>query len=213
MITGYDELNNKIKQTKHMIDMVSSASIEQSKAIAQINDTIINIDKQTRHNAKEASVMLQLSNNVKALSDNLMSVTKYVEFREEAKQRVCDIGLSLHINKLKLGHIQFKDNHWNNLDAHTNVYVDDHTQCQLGQWIVQMEEKGYPFTKTSNWQEMKKEHQKVHEGIKNFIDINKDNADSLVLIPKAYKVEESISKVFNALNKVKQDNCEGAKNE
>jgi methyl-accepting chemotaxis protein len=213
MIKGYDELNNKIEQTKQMIDKVSIASVEQSKAIAQINDTINDIDDKTRHNAQEALNMLQLSNNVKALSDNLMSVTKYVEFREEAKQRVCDIGLSLHINKLKLGHIQFKDNHWDSLDNHTQINVTSHTECQLGKWIQEMELKDASFTKTQNWKNMKKEHQKVHDGIKDFIDTNQNNADSLILIPKAYQVEDSISKVFNALNIVKKDNCKGVNNE
>jgi len=207
MIEGYEVLSSKIDKTKEMIEKVSNASIEQSKAIAQINNTVNELDKDTQQNAHEANRMSDLANEVKILSDNLMSIVNYVEYREEARKQVCDIGFSFHMNKLQLGHVKFKDINWEDLDTHTTKHVVDHKSCALGKWILESEANNKSFTKTANWTEMKVHHEKVHKGVQEFIDQNVENADSIILVPKAYEIESSIRKVFNSLNIVKQENC------
>ena len=78
MIEGYENLNDKISQTKQMIDLVSVASKEQSIAISKINDTITIIDKNTQESAEEAKNIDALSNEVKILSERLLSVAEHV---------------------------------------------------------------------------------------------------------------------------------------
>jgi len=207
MIDGYDILSQKIEKTKEMIDKVSTASHEQSKAIAQINNTVNELDKETQKNANEANKISELAKEVKALSDNLMSITNYVEYREEARTQVCDIGFAFKMNKLQLDHIKFKDINWADLDTNAKKQVVDHNSCALGKWIIESENSNKPFTKTANWNKMKAHHEKVHRSVQEFINENQENADSLVLVPKAYEIEKSIKNVFYSLNVVKQENC------
>ncbi|PHO12107.1 chemotaxis protein, partial [Malaciobacter halophilus] len=54
MIKGYEELNNHINETIHIIENVSAASKEQMTGIEQINDTITMLDRVTQENASEA---------------------------------------------------------------------------------------------------------------------------------------------------------------
>jgi len=207
MIEGYEVLSNKILQTKEMIDLVSVSSQEQSRGISQINDAISIIDKNTQETAAEASGIDSLTSEVKILSERLLSVSKHVTYREETKHQVCDIEMTYRINRLQLGHVKFKDSNFGRLNERTKFRVTNETECALGQWIVQMEKENQSFTKGTNWSFMKEHHRKVHAGVEDFISNNVDHRDSLVLIPKAVSLEESIDNVFGTLNKIKIENC------
>jgi methyl-accepting chemotaxis protein len=207
MINGYENLSLKINDTKNMIDIVSNASIEQSRGIKQINDTVSTIDINTQEIAKESSNIDGLANEVQALSKRLLSVSEHVQYREETKQQVCDIGMVYHLNKIQLGHIKFKDTNFARLSEKAHFKVVDHHSCALGKWIDQMEQEEKEFTKAPIWSQMKEHHKKVHGGVQQFIDDNANGADSLDLVPQAHKVEESINFVFQSLNDVKIENC------
>jgi methyl-accepting chemotaxis protein len=207
MIEGYETLSSKIDHTKEMIDSVSQASIEQSRGMKQINDTVSVIDVNTQEIAREASSIDELANEVQNLSQHLLSVSNHVEYREETKNQVCDIEMVYHLNKLQLGHIKFKDSNFDRLHDKTKVTVVDHHSCALGKWIDTMENENAPFTQAPIWNEMKAHHAKVHQGVQRFINDNADGADSGELIPQAKELEESIDFVFSSLNEVKIENC------
>jgi methyl-accepting chemotaxis protein len=211
MIDGYGVLTDKISQTKDMIDQVSSSSLEQSKGIGQINDTIGMIDRNTQESATEASNIDQLASEVKHLSEGLLGVSEHVTYRQETREQVCDIDMTYYLNRLQLGHIRFKDTNFKDLSHKKQYDVVDHNSCELGKWIKEMEDKGEEFTKTPNWTEMKNHHQKVHGGVQSYVNHNAEGADSLVLVPEALEVEKSINEVFNALNVVKIENCANKK--
>ncbi|MDD2699390.1 MAG: methyl-accepting chemotaxis protein [Arcobacteraceae bacterium] len=208
MIKGYEILNDKIAQTKQMIDLVSTASREQSRGISQINDAIGAIDKNTQESAAEAASIDILSGEVKMLSERLLSVANHVTYRQETKQQVCDIEMTYRINRLQLGHLTFKDSNFAKLNEKTIFSVTNEHQCTLGQWMDEMEKEHQSFTTTNEWQELKISHHKVHSGVQTFIEINaEDTTDSMGLIPEAVKIEESINHVFELLNKIKIENC------
>jgi methyl-accepting chemotaxis protein len=207
MINGYELLTNKISQTKDMITKVSTASIEQSKSITQINNSISIIDRNTQESAKEASQIDSLAAEVKELSEGLLSISNHVTYRENARKQVCDIDMTYHLNKLLLEHIHFKDVNFSKVSNQLHFNVTDYKNCELAKWIAQSEQEGKEYTKTENWEMMKKEHEKVHNGVQHFIDEAADGADSLSLIPDALEVEISIDNVFNSLNIVKIENC------
>jgi len=207
MIQGYEVLNDKIAQTKQMIDLVSTASREQSRGISQINHAIGIIDKNTQESASEASNIDLLSGEVKLLSERLLSVTNHVTYRSETKQQVCDIEMTYHINGLQLDHLIFKDSNFAKLNEKASFSGKSEHDCSLGQWINTMEQEHQKFTTTSDWELLKGHHCKVHDGVKTFMEINAHGSDSIVLIPEAVKVEESINNVFELLNKVKIENC------
>jgi methyl-accepting chemotaxis protein len=211
MIEGYEVLTGKITETKEMIDQVSNASLEQSRGISQINDTVGIIDRNTQESAREAANIDELASEVKQLSEGLLSVSEHVTYREETRNQVCDINMTYHLNKLQLGHIRFKDTNFSDLTNRTHFSVVDHNSCALGKWINEMEAKDEPYTKTANWANMKEHHARVHNGVQSYVDHNADHADSLTLIPEALALEKSINEVFNALNVVKIENCESKK--
>jgi methyl-accepting chemotaxis protein len=208
MIHGYEVLNDKIAQTKHMIDLVSTASREQSRGISQINAAIGIIDKKTQESASEAANIDTLSGEVKMLSERLLSVTNHVTYRKETNQQVCDIEMTYHINRLQLGHLNFKDSNFTKLNEKTVFTVTNEHQCALGKWMSEMEKEQRDFTNTDVWRDLKMHHQKVHNGVQTFIEINAEEiTDSMGLVPQAVKIEESINNVFGLLNEIKIENC------
>ena len=55
MITGYDQLSEKVNQTIDLIKEVETASVEQESRIVQINDAINSLDSKTQENANIAT--------------------------------------------------------------------------------------------------------------------------------------------------------------
>ena len=207
MINGYEVLIDKITQTKDMTVKVSSASLEQSKSISLINDTIGAIDKNTQESAVEALNIDTMAHEVKQLSERLLSVSEHVTYREETRDQVCDINMTYKVNKLQLGHLNFKDDNFSKLDTNTHFTITDHSNCNLGKWIIESEKNNEQYTTTENWVRMKENHLKVHNGVQEFVNHDSNSADSLTLVPEAISLEKSIMAVFDSLNIVKIENC------
>jgi hypothetical protein len=77
MIKGYDNLTNKISDTKMIIDNVTRFSREQETGIVQINDTISRLDRATQENAMTASNIDILSKEVSKLFFLIRSLKPY----------------------------------------------------------------------------------------------------------------------------------------
>ena len=207
MISGYNELSDKIGQNKEMIDMVSSASQEQSKGIAQINDAIAVLDSNTQENAADAASIDSLAQEVGNLSKRLLSVAHHAEYREEAREQVCDIDMVYGLNKLKLDHLKFKTTNFTKLNERTTFKVVTHTECALAKWLREQETAGHSYTQTANWKELNEAHALVHEGVQKYIDKNADNDSNEHLLTIGNDIEKATSRVFVALNIVKRENC------
>ncbi|RXJ91573.1 chemotaxis protein [Arcobacter sp. CECT 8983] len=207
MIQGYDELQNAIVQTKEIIDNVANASKEQGLGIAQINDAITILDKNTQENASDATSIASLASEVKNLSNNLISVARNAKFKDSARKQIADINLVHELNNLKLQHILFKENNFARITENTKITVVDETQCNLGKWIIKSEQEGKPFTKTANWQALKDAHKRVHGGVQCFLDKNLEHASNDKLIEIGNNVETATAEVFKTLDTVKVENA------
>ena len=206
MISGYDELNDKITKTKEMIDDVNKASHEQSEGINQINDAVNMLDRNTQENAMTASQITELSSAVLYLSQKLIGAASKSQFKEKAKEQVHDIDMVYVTNKLKLSHINFKDENFAKLGSGTTWKVKTHHECKLGQWIDEQERQKKEFTTTNNWSQLKEVHENVHKSVQNYINESGTNSSNELLFKISANLENDIREVFVSLNQTKIDN-------
>ena len=211
MIQGYDGLNSKITQTKQMIDSVTTASKEQERGISQINDAITALDHATQKNADSANGIDSLSNEVKTLSQRLISVANHANYREEDREQVCDVDMVYKLNKLKLDHISFKNKSFAKLNERSSFRVTPANECALGRWIDEAEKAEEAYTQTSNWSHLKESHNKIHDQIQKYIDHNAEKDSNNHLLDIANEIEKATQEVFLSLNGVKIDNCKNIK--
>ena len=80
MIEGYDKLNSNIHNTLELINDVSSSSKEQFDAMAQINDTVNNLDRVTQQNALSAGEANKVAREVNSIAVKVVEHTDEKEF-------------------------------------------------------------------------------------------------------------------------------------
>jgi methyl-accepting chemotaxis protein len=211
MIAGYNELNEKIVSTNKIVSEVQMASKEQENGIVQINDAINELDQATQQNAATASRISDLSNEVSNLSKDLVTAASRATYNQKAREQVCDVDFVFNTAKLKNAHIIFKTNNFNKLGNNTSWSVVDHHNCALGKWMDEQERSSLDFTKTSNWNELKKVHEQVHSGVQNYINEDAKNSDNATLERISSDIESATVAVFDHLNQLKIDHCKSLK--
>jgi len=80
MIEGYTDLNTHIASTLELIKKVSSSSSTQMNGIEQINGTISLLDQTTQNNATITGEVLDIAQEVEAMSMDLVSDAKRKQF-------------------------------------------------------------------------------------------------------------------------------------
>jgi len=80
MIGGYSSLSNNINETIKLIKLVSISSKEQQQGIAQINETISKLDKQTQENASVAQETHAIAQETDRLSKQIVNNANEKEF-------------------------------------------------------------------------------------------------------------------------------------
>jgi len=207
MIKGYEELSSKIQQTKTIIDSVSNASIEQSNDISTINTAVINLSKNTKENEENANSINTLTSDIQSLSNHLLELANNTQYRDSAKNQVCDIDFTNTVNNLQLNNLEFKDKSFSSLNNKNIVNLTSSKDSKLGIWINDMEIINKDFTKSSKWSELKAQHNKIHANIQTYINENASDAHSDKLIAIAVDIEHSIQEVYASLNEIKIENC------
>ena len=207
MIEGYTKLSEKIIQTKNIIDDVSVSSKEQESGMIQINTAINNLDSVTQENAQTASSIDTLSLEAKELSRRLLEITKSAKIEDKTLDQVCDVELIADIAKYKNDHINFKDNNFKKLDSFESWTVVDCHSCNLGKWIDSCESNSRIFTNGTVWNQLKISHEKVHQGVQNYINANANKETNSELSKLSIGIEEATKEVFNGLDNVLIENC------
>ncbi|KAB7888804.1 methyl-accepting chemotaxis protein [Poseidonibacter ostreae] len=207
MIEGYIELNDKIIQTKNIIDDVSISSKEQESGMIQINTAINDLDTVTQENAQTASSIDTLSLEVKDLSRRLIELTRSAQIDNSTLEQVCDVELISDIAKYKNDHINFKDNNFKKLDTFESWTVVDCHSCNLGKWIDSCESNSRIFVTGNAWNQLKIAHEKVHKGVQNYINANANKEDNNTLSDLSVNIEAATKEVFNNLDNVLVENC------
>jgi len=205
MITGYNELDEKITQTKEIIDFVTTASIEQEKGMSQINDVINALDQTTQENASNASSIHNLSIEVQELSNKLIDVANYSKYDQNAREQVCDVDYSNKLNQLKLSHIAFKENCFDRLHEEKSFTINN--KNKLGLWIKETENSNSNVVYTTNWKNLKNHYEVSCQKIQEYINENASNATNENLLRIANEIEDSTNIVFKELNTIKALKC------
>jgi methyl-accepting chemotaxis protein len=207
MIEGYHILNEKINETKSMIDNVSSGAREQSTGITQINDAINALDNLTQENASSASNIDNLASEVSNLASNLLNASKHTTIDPKYKNSVCDVQLLNEITKMKYAHIKFKDSNFNKLGNYTHWDITPHTNCNLGKWMKEQEDNNTSFVNSNAWNNLQKYHVQVHNSMKMYVDVDANRKSNNELREIAAEIEEAIVEVFNSLDELKTVHC------
>ncbi|WP_368029723.1 methyl-accepting chemotaxis protein [Arcobacter sp. s6] len=202
MIKGYENLSNKIVQTKDIIENVTQFSKEQEQGIIQINDTISRLDTATQKNASTASNIDVLSNEVSKLSSKLLQITTQSKIDEKYYEMVENIDLIKEVSKYKNDHIDFKKNSYLNLNSFENQEVTSDKSCDMGKWISFCEKENRSFTKIVQWNNLKINHEKVHKNVQKYLLENSLKKENSVLRQIAAQIEESTTMVFESLNEI-----------
>lgn len=206
MLQGYNALDDNINQTIGLIEEVANATKEQQNAIVQINDTVNSLDKATQENASLASNISVMAQNTQELVEQLKNAVSNTTYNELSKKRICDPALIFTANKLKSDHIVFKDNNFNNCGVGKNFTVKTHNECDLGKWINA--HKNEKFAQTQAWNELLKVHEDVHAKVQKTVDLYAVGASNEEIFTYTKDVEQSATKVFALLDKLREINCE-----
>ena len=205
MIEGYNELNENIVVTTKLIDDVATASKEQQKAMAQINDTVNSLDQATQQNAALASTINDMAVKTSTLVTQLESTINQTSFDKNAHKRVCDTNLIIDINRLKSDHINFKNVNFAQCKEGFKFTVKNAHECNLGKWIDSNENKA--FAKTKEWEDLKIAHKKVHELVQETVYLYAAKAENEKIFSTTKEMENNIEIVFDLLNKIREINC------
>jgi methyl-accepting chemotaxis protein len=202
MIKGYENLSDKIVQTKDIIENVTQFSKEQEQGIIQINDTISRLDTATQKNAFTASNIDILSNEVSKLSSKLLQITSQSKIDKKYYEMVENIDLIKEVSKYKNDHINFKKKYYLELNSFENHQVVDCKSCDMGKWILSCENDNRDFIKAQQWSTLKINHEEVHQNVQKYLLENSLKIENKLLRKTASKIEESTLRVFDSLNEI-----------
>ena len=208
MKDGYTDLNKKINETITLIEDVSKGSKEEEVGILQINDTINVLDSVTQVNANSSRIISNLATEASSLSNNLLKIADRAKFKQVEPKIIEDIDLVFKVSKLKNDHIKFKLVNFDKIgQSKTPWSVTKPTDCDLGKWIVEQEQKGMSFTKNQSWKNLKEYHEVVHNSVQNYINEDcKDEPNRDLLKKLSEQLDVSTIEVFKSLDQVKIDN-------
>ena len=208
MKDGYTDLNKKINETITLIEDVSKGSKEEEVGILQINDTINVLDSVTQVNANSSRIISNLATEASGLSNNLLKIADRAKFKQVEPKIIEDIDLVFKVSKLKNDHIKFKLVNFDKIgQSKTPWSVTKPTDCDLGKWIIEQEQKGMSFTKNQSWKNLKEHHEVVHNSVQNYINEDcKDEPNRDLLKKLSEQLDISTIEVFKSLDQVKIDN-------
>ncbi|MGA1932777.1 methyl-accepting chemotaxis protein [Arcobacter sp. YIC-464] len=208
MIEGFNKLDTNITTTIELISEVANATKEQQEAMNQINDTVNSLDQATQSNAQLASEISQMAKTTQELSIQLQGAVDRTAFDADAKRRVCNTDYIFDLNKLKSDHINFKNVNFSDCKVGNKFKVKDHTQCDMGKWLIASEEQGLEFTKSELWQELKATHQRFHHMVQDSVDLYAEGYENGQIISVTENIELQINVIFELLDKLKEHNCD-----
>jgi len=206
MMEGFALISQKIEQTDDMVRDVANASREQMAGISQINDAVSQLDQMTQQNAKTASNVAQIANGILDKTQQFEQVLSYVKFDNRYEKQSCDVGMVFETAKLKIDHVNFKENNYKKLKSQNSPWrVVDHHSCNLGKWIdAHSHEK---FASTPEWKKLLEVHENVHSGVQSLIQADFDDTPQEVFDEISKKLELSTVGVFDGLDNIKLIAC------
>ena len=205
MMEGFALISEKIAQTDEMVRDVANASREQMAGIGQINDAVSQLDQMTQQNAKTANNVAEIANEILNKTEQFEMILSRVKFDNKEKQS-CDIGMVFDTAKLKIDHINFKENNYKKLKSESSPWkVTNHHECNLGKWIDAHANES--FAHTPEWNQLLAVHEKVHGGVQSLIHADFDNVSMEHFDNLSKELEKATVGVFEGLDNIKLVAC------
>ena len=205
MVDSFNFLNSKVAEVTSIVTEVTDATKEQMQGMEQINNAVNELDKATQENAASADIVSKKAMILSEIAEQLLAVVNRTEFDKSKEDSVCDVHLVFDTTKLKLDHVSFKDNAFDNIGDGKRFTVKTHTECALAKWID--EHKNEEFAKTQDWEKLLKAHEHVHVGVQNFINIDANDKFDSQLNSIANDIENNTLKVFESIDMLKKHKC------
>lgn len=206
MMEGFALISEKIAQTDEMVRDVANASREQMAGIGQINDAVSQLDQMTQQNAKTAGNVAQIANEILGKTEQFEQMLSRIKVDSKSQKQSCDITMSFDTAKLKIDHLNFKENNYKKLKTESAPWkVVNHHECNLGKWIDTHTKE--QFAQTPEWKELLAVHERVHSGVQSLINADFDEASMEVFDNITKELEKATVGVFDGLDKVKYINC------
>ncbi len=205
MVDSFKFLNEKVSEVTQIVSSVTEATHEQKIGMEQINSAVNQLDKATQENANASEIVSNKAMTLSEISAQLLAVVHRTSFDESKLSSVCDVNLVFDATKLKLDHINFKETNFAKVGNGDKWKVKNHHECGLGKWIDKHKNESY--TNNQDWQDLLKAHEEVHNYVQEYIDVDSADKNDPKLYDIAHKIEDSTSKVFIGMDKVKEHKC------
>ncbi len=211
MISGYNALKAEINETKTVIEQVEEKSYRQEEEMTNIDQAIDKMETVVNQNVKIATDINHLSGDITQLSGDLFHIVSTASFKEEVRNHVCDVKLNETISQMKHKHMLFKTKILARLDSKTRFEVTPPTQCDLGRWMREQEERKASFTQTPAWSVLINDHNKIHALAQEYVDKNAEGVPSDQLDDIATQLERATVNIFGSLDGIKRAYCTSLK--
>jgi len=206
MVESFNFLNEKVSEVMDVVSSVTKATHEQKIGMEQINSAVNQLDLATQENANASEIVSNKAMALSEISAQLLAIVNRTSFDKTKGNSVCDVNLVFDTTKLKLDHISFKETNFAKVGNGNNWRVKDHHGCDLGKWID--EHSNEPYTQNQDWKDLLKAHEEVHSGVQEYVDVDSKDKNDQKLYDIAHKIEDSTSKVFDGIDKIKMHRCE-----
>ena len=209
MINGYENLVTKVDDTLTLINEVSLGVKEEEEGIKSINESVKVLDKSIHTNSEQAKVIENLTSGISDLSKNLLQISDKAKFIKSKEEHIKDVDLVFKISNLKNDHIRFKVTNFEKVGQNIPHWTaTKFTDCNLGKWIIEQETNGTIYTKNKNWENLKRNHEIVHNSVQKYIDEDcKGEVNHNLLSELSKALDTATMEVFKSLDQVKVDNA------
>lgn len=206
MMDSFKLISQKIVLTDDMVRDVANASREQMTGLSQINDAVSQLDQMTQQNAKTANNVANIANEILDKTQQFEQMVSRVHFDEKYNSQSCDAALIFDMAKLKIDHVNFKENNYKKLKSSNTVWtVTNHHECNLGKWIDAHAHE--PFAQTQEWQNLLRVHENVHSGVQSFVEAETTGKNMETINEISQKLEIATHGVFEGLDYIKFAQC------
>jgi methyl-accepting chemotaxis protein len=207
MIKGYHNLKNEINTTKNVIEKVEYKSVIQEKDMSEIDSAVEKMKLVVSENVDIAANIENLSKDITTLSTNLFHIVSTASFKEEIRDQVCDVKLNEMIAQMKHKHLMFKAKILEKLEDKMRFDVTSTSDCDLGRWMREQENKKSDITQSAAWSVLINDHEKIHALAQEYVNKNAENVASTQLEDIATQLEHATVNIFKSLDGIKRAYC------
>jgi len=180
-----NEINGSMGQMAEKIITIADSSVTQTEGISVVTDSVAQMDTMTQQNAALVEETESGSQDLKTQASELLSLVSNFKIDQKVSNRMLKIQTSetaQQFQKMVEAHLAWKGKiraFVEGLDIGVSYEVaTDHTSCILGKWYYGA--AGQELMHLPLMQQLGKEHEEMHQGIKKVMDAK--SADDLDMV-------------------------------